>query len=95
MGIGAGLAGVAGGLYGVVSQINPYIGATLTAKSFAIAIIGGLASPLGVVAGGLVLGVVESLAALYVGPTYPDVASFGILVGVLVLRPAGLLGRTA
>jgi branched-chain amino acid transport system permease protein len=95
MGIGAGLAGVAGGLYGVVSQINPYIGATLTAKSFAIAIIGGLASPLGVVAGGLVLGVVESLAALYIGPTYPDAASFGILVAVLLLRPTGILGRTA
>ena len=45
-GIGIGLAGAAGGLYGTVSQINPYIGATLTAKSFAIAIIGGLDNPL-------------------------------------------------
>ncbi len=60
-GIGVGLAGAAGGLYGTVSQITPYIGATLTAKCFAIAIIGGLDNPLGVLVGGLVLGIAESL----------------------------------
>ena len=94
-GIGAALAGVAGGLYGTVSQINPYIGATLTAKSFVIAIIGGLENPLGVIVGGLFLGVVESLTALYIGPTYKDVLSFGLLVLVLVVRPSGLIGRAA
>jgi branched-chain amino acid transport system permease protein len=94
-GLGAALAGAAGDLYGLVSQINPYIGGSLTAKSFAITIIGGLQNPLGVVVGGIFLGIVESLTALYLGPTYTDVASFGILVLVLVLRPSGLLGRTA
>ena len=94
-GLGAALAGVAGGLYGTVSQINPYIGATLTAKSFVIAIIGGLDNPLGVIVGGLFLGIVESLTALYIGPTYKDVVSFGILVLVLIVRPTGLLGRAA
>lgn len=94
-GIGIGLAGVAGGLYGTVSQINPYIGATLTAKCFAIAIIGGLENPLGVIVGGLVLGIIESLAILYIGATFGDVASFGVLVLVLIVRPSGLLGRTA
>jgi len=93
-GLGAALAGVTGGLYGTVSQINPYIGGPLTAKSFAIAIIGGLDNPLGVIVGGLVLGVVESLTALYFGSTYRDVASFGVLLLVLILRPKGLLGRT-
>jgi len=93
-GIGSALAGVTGGLYGTVSQINPYIGGPLTAKSFAIAIIGGLDNPLGVIVGGLVLGLVESLTALYFGSTYRDVASFGVLLLVLILRPSGLLGRT-
>jgi branched-chain amino acid transport system permease protein len=93
--LGAALAGAAGGLYGVVSQINPYIGAGLTAKSFVIAIIGGLSNPLGVIVGGLGLGVVESLTALYIGPTFTDVASFGLLVLVLMVRPTGLLGRAA
>lgn len=94
-GLGQALAGAAGGLYGTVSQINPYIGATLTAKCFAISIIGGLDNPLGVMVGGLFLGIVESLTTLYVGPTFADVASFGILVLVLFLRPSGLLGRAA
>ena len=93
--IGIALAGAAGGLYGSVSQINPYIGASLTLKSFAIAIIGGLDNPLGVLVGGLFLGVVEALTTLYIGPTFVDVASFGILTLVLIVRPTGLLGRTA
>jgi branched-chain amino acid transport system permease protein len=93
-GLGAALAGAAGDLYGMVSQINPYIGATLTAKCFVISVIGGLDNPLGVIAGGLFLGVVEALSSLYIGPTYTDVVSFGILVVVLITRPTGLLGRT-
>jgi branched-chain amino acid transport system permease protein len=93
--LGIALAGAAGGLYGTVSQINPYIGASLTAKSFAISIIGGLDNPLGVIVGGLFLGIVESLTTLYIGPTFADVASFGILVLVLIVRPSGLLGKTA
>jgi branched-chain amino acid transport system permease protein len=93
-GIGAALAGAAGTLYGVVSQINPYIGSSLTGKSFAIAIIGGLEKSIYVLVGGLFLGIVEALTALYIGPTYTDVISFGILVLVLIVRPTGLLGRT-
>ena len=92
-GVGAALAGAAGGLYGIVSQITPYIGVTLTAKSFVIAILGGLDNPLGVVLGGLVLGVAEAMAALYLDPTYTDIISFGLLVLVLVARPAQLVGR--
>jgi branched-chain amino acid transport system permease protein len=92
-GLGIGLAGAAGGLYGTVSQVNPYIGAALTAKSFAISIIGGLDNPLGVIVGGLFLGLVESLTALYIGATFADVASFGILLLVLIVRPRGLLGK--
>ena len=94
-GIGIGLAGAAGCLYGTVSQINPYIGATLTAKCFAISIIGGLDNPLGVLVGGLVLGIIESLTVFYIGATFGDVASFGVLVLVLIVRPSGLLGKTA
>jgi branched-chain amino acid transport system permease protein len=93
-GLGMALAGMAGTLYGTVSQINPYIGSALTAKSFAIAIIGGLDNPLGVIVGGVLLGVIESLTTLYIGPTFADVASFGILVLVLIIRPGGLIGRT-
>jgi branched-chain amino acid transport system permease protein len=87
-GLGAALAGAAGGLFGLVSQVTPYIGATLTAKSFVITIMGGLENPFGIVLGGLVIGIAEALAAVYIGPTYPDAISFGLLVLILIARPA-------
>lgn len=87
-GLGAALAGAAGGLFGLVSQVTPYVGATLTAKSFVITIMGGLENPFGIVLGGLVIGIAEALAAVYIGPTYPDAISFGLLVLILVARPA-------
>lgn len=90
-GIGAALAGAAGGLYGIIAQLTPYVGASLTAKSFVIAIIGGLSNPLNVVWAGLVVGLAEAFASLYLGSTYSDVVSFGLLVLVLVLRPAKTL----
>jgi branched-chain amino acid transport system permease protein len=86
-GIGAALAGASGGLYGIISHLSPYIGAPLTAKAFVIAVIGGLDNPFSVIAAGLVIGIAEALAALYFGPTYANVISFGLLVVILVFRP--------
>lgn len=90
-GIGAALAGAAGGLYGMVAQLTPYIGAGLTAKSFVIAIIGRLDNPFSVVLAGCVIGIAEAFGAVYFGPTYSDVISFGLLVLILVIRPARML----
>jgi Branched-chain amino acid ABC-type transport system, permease components len=87
-GIGAALAGASGGLYGMIGHLSPYIGVPLTAQSFVIAVIGGLDNPFSVILAGLVIGMAESLAALYLGPTYANVISFGLLVVILVLRPA-------
>jgi branched-chain amino acid transport system permease protein len=87
-GIGTALAGAAGGLYGMVSQVSPYIGATLTAKSFVISIMGGLENPFGIVLAGIVIGIIEALASLYIGPTFTDAISFGLLVFILIARPA-------
>jgi branched-chain amino acid transport system permease protein len=93
-GLGSALAGAAGGLYGIVSQVSPYVGATLTAKSFVIAILGGLDNPLGVMVGGAFLGIAESMTSLYLGPTYTDVISFGLLVLILIARSANLREAT-
>ena len=90
-GIGAALAGAAGGLYGLISHLTPYVGVSLTAKSFVIAVIGGLDNPFAVILAGLVIGIAESLASLYLGPTFSDVISFGLLVVILVLRPTRML----
>jgi len=93
-GLGVGLAGAAGGLYGMVSQVTPYMGATLTAKSFVITILGGLGNPFGIVLGGIAIGVIEALASIYIGPTFTDAISFGLLVLILIVRPIRSL-RTA
>ena len=86
-GLGVGLAGAAGGLYGMVSQVTPYIGATLTAKSFVITIMGGLENPFGIVLGGIVIGIIEALASIYIGSTFTDAISFGLLLIILIVRP--------
>ena len=88
-GIGAALAGAAGGLYGVVAQITPYIGASLTAKSFVIAIIGGLDNPFGgrrwaASSSASPKALARSISARPI----PMSISFGLLVLILVARPA-------
>jgi branched-chain amino acid transport system permease protein len=87
-GIGAALAGISGGLFGVLTHLTPYVGASLTAKSSVIAILGGLTNPFYVIVGGIVVGIAEQLASLYLGSTYTDVISFGLLVVILIVRPA-------
>jgi branched-chain amino acid transport system permease protein len=55
---------------------------------------GGLENPFGIVLAGIVIGIIEALASIYIGPTFTDVISFGLLVLILILRPARSL-RTA
>ncbi len=92
-GLGAALAGAAGGLWGMLFPITPVMGGALTLKSFVVAVLGGLGTMMGAVVGGVVLGLAESFSATYLGPTYPNAISFGLLVLILVLRPNGILGR--
>lgn len=92
--IGAGMAGVAGMLvtlyYGV---IDFYIGFLAGVKAFTAAVLGGIGSLPGAMLGGLLIGLIEAFYAGYFSAEYKDVAVFGILIVVLVLRPSGLLGR--
>ncbi len=92
-GLGAALAGAAGGLWGILFPITPVMGGSLTLKSFVVAVLGGLGTMLGAIVGGLVLGLAESFTATYIGPTYPNAISFGLLVLILIVRPTGILGR--
>jgi branched-chain amino acid transport system permease protein len=92
-GLGAALAGAAGGLWGMLFPITPIMGGSLTLKSFVVAVLGGLGTMMGAIIGGLVLGVAESMTSTYLGPTYPNAVSFGLLVLILIFRPTGLLGR--
>ena len=94
-GLGAALAGAAGGMWGMLFPITPIMGGTLTLKSFVVAVLGGLGTMMGAIVGGLVLGVAESITSTYVGPTYPNAVSFGLLVLILIVRPSGILGARA
>lgn len=92
--IGSGLGGLAGILVGMYySSISFDMGAMMGLKAFIAAIVGGLGSIYGAIVGGVLLGVSESLAGAYISPAYKNALAFIILVIVLLVRPAGLLGR--
>ena len=63
------------------------------ARKYASAVLGGIGIVPGAVLGGLVLGIAETLGAGYISSAYEDVFAFGLLVLILILRPAGLLGK--
>ncbi|WP_202868912.1 branched-chain amino acid ABC transporter permease [Kribbella antibiotica] len=96
--LGAVLAAVAGVSQGLQnSQIQYRMGFLAGLKAFTAAVLGGIGNIYGAVVGGLVLGVVESMATQYIpgqfgGSTWKDVWAFVILILVLVFRPQGLLG---
>jgi branched-chain amino acid transport system permease protein len=93
-GFGVALAAFAGVLAAPIYQVNPLMGSDLIIVVFAIVVIGGMGSILGSIVTGLGLGVVEGLAKVF----YPEASSvviFVIMAIVLLIRPAGLFGRTA
>jgi branched-chain amino acid transport system permease protein len=92
-GIAAGLAGAAGAIYGTVDTFSPAAAGSFTLQSFVIAVLGGLGNMWGALAGGLLLGVVEAWSGQYLGGTLINAVAFAVLVAVLVVRPAGLLGK--
>jgi len=93
--LSAALGALAGILVAPITLTSYDVGVMLGLKGFAAAILGGLGSGPGAVAGGLLLGVLESLSAGYVSSAYKDVIAFVILLGVLFLRPGGIAGAAA
>jgi branched-chain amino acid transport system permease protein len=93
------LAGALGALAGILASpvtfVSVQLGQIFTFKGLAAAVIGGLGSARGAFAGGLILGIVEYVAQLWVRPGYADAISLAVLILVLLVRPAGLLGRVA
>ncbi len=100
--IGSALAAVAGIMVAAYYGIAHYfMGFMLGLKAFTAAVLGGIGNLAGAMLGGLLLGVIESLGAGYIGPLtggflgshYQDVFAFVVLILVLVFRPSGLLGE--
>ena len=100
--VGGAMGGLAGVLFGLhYSLVNPYSGFIPGLKAFTAAVLGGIGNIPGAMLGGLVLGMLEALAASYLsiltggafGAEYKDVFAFLVLILILIFRPKGLLGE--
>lgn len=92
--IGSGLAAAAGILAAPIVYVNPALSSVVGIKGFAAAILGGLGSIPGAIAGGLVLGIVEAISAGYISSEYTRAILYTIMVATLMLKPAGIVGET-
>jgi|TARA_B110000259_G_scaffold177523_1_gene214804 branched-chain amino acid transport system permease protein len=88
------LACVAGSLIGSLYAVEPSMGGAPLLKAFVIVIFGGLGSVPGAIVGGLLIGLIETLAGAYIGFAFKDIFMFLLLIGMLLLRPNGLFGTT-
>jgi branched-chain amino acid transport system permease protein len=91
--LGGMLGGAAGYLWGMQYGVSYLMGFTPGIKAFTAAVLGGIGNLRGAMVGGIVLGLVESLALIWIPVAYQDVVAFALLVGVLLFRPTGLLGE--
>ena len=91
--ISAVIASIGGILLTPITSTNYEVGIMLGLKGFCAAIIGGLGTPFGAVAGGLILGILESLIAGYVSSEYKDAVAFVVLLAILFFMPGGIFGN--
>ena len=92
-GLGAVCVAVAGCSLTLLVDVTPSLGPYYTLLGFVIVIVGGLGSMLGALLGGVLIGVSEALAGVYITPSAKTMLSFGLLIVVLIVRPQGLFGR--
>lgn len=87
------LSGLAGLLLAPIFFVTSSMGSSVILKAFAATIMGGFGSETGAIAGGLLLGLIEILAARFVSSAYSEAITFGILIVFLLVLPQGLLGE--
>jgi branched-chain amino acid transport system permease protein len=94
-GLGAACVAVAGCAMVLLVDVTPGLGPYYTLLAFVIVIVGGLGSMGGALLGGVLIGVSEAAAGLFIAPSAKSMFSFGLLILVLLVRPQGLLGKRA
>jgi branched-chain amino acid transport system permease protein len=87
------LCALGGMMFGVKAVVMPELGWELLIPAFAAMILGGIGSPAGAVAGGVLLGIAAELSVPLVGPSYKIAVAFAVLLLVLLVRPHGLFGK--
>jgi branched-chain amino acid transport system permease protein len=87
------LAAIGGVLIGPLVGISSSMGFLIGLKAFAVAIVGGLEVPVGILVAGLAYGVIENLVGGYFGSSAKEIFGFGLVILVLCTRPTGLFGR--
>jgi branched-chain amino acid transport system permease protein len=93
-GIGSALAGIAGALIAPTYYIFPQVGSTFTLKAFVIVVLGGMGSVVGATLGGIIIGLTESLSAVYIASGLKELVVFVLFLALLLFKPSGLLGKT-
>jgi branched-chain amino acid transport system permease protein len=93
LGLGLGLAGLAGALIAPLFNVYPAVGFPLTIKAFAITILGGLGNVAGALLASAVIAVIEALSVLVMPSEWQSIIAFVVMILVLLVRPQGLLGR--
>ena len=90
---GCGLAGLAGVLLSPIYAVFPTMGHDFLVMAFAVVIVGGMGSIIGAVVAALLLAQVQGLASLWIPPVWAETLVYGVMLLVLVIRPAGLFNR--
>ena len=90
-GLGVAMAAVSGILLGIMFSLKPTMGEFAVSRAFAVVILGGMGSFPGAIAGGLILGLTENLAAAYISSGFKDAIAFMLIVTILVFKPTGLV----
>lgn len=92
-GIGAALAAIAGALFLPFFSASPTVGLLFTFQAFIIIVLGGLGSVPGALIGGIIIGITESLGALFLSGSLKSVATFVIFIVIICIRPSGIFGQ--
>ena len=92
--IGSALAAAAGTLVGPIFLVSPQRGLATISKVVAVVILGGMGNVAGAIWAAFILGLAESLTAGFFSSYYKDIVTFLILIAVLIVKPAGLFGRS-
>jgi len=95
-GLGIGLAAVTGVLVAMVfPSFSPFMGNDYTLIGFIVIVLGGLGHPIGALVGALLFGITEQVSVVFFNPSIATMLGFGLMVGMIFIKPTGLFGRQA